>query len=108
MNPIVSVIIACHNASAFIDECLESMVIQTYRNFEIIICDDASSDDSWDKLLKWEKIDKRIVLLRNEHNSGAGSARNRCLEIALGDYFLIQDIDDYIAPPTKQWTNYAA
>lgn len=95
MNLLVSVIIACHNATAYIDECLESLVSQTYQNVEIIICDDASTDDSWDKLKEWKVKDKRIVLLQSEKNMGAGYARNKCIEAATGDFHLIQDIDDY-------------
>lgn len=98
MNPLVSIIIACHNASAYIDECLESLVNQTYQNVEIIICDDASSDDSWRILQKWYAKDKRMLLLRNEKNFGAGYARNKCLEVASGDFHMIQDIDDYSSP----------
>ena len=94
-KPLVSVIIACHNAFYYIDECLGSLVSQTYPHFEMIICDDASSDDSWSKLQKWREADQRTILLRNDKNMGAGYSRNRCLEAASGDYCMIQDIDDY-------------
>ncbi len=97
-KPLVSVIIACHNAYSYIDECLESLVKQTYPHFEMIICDDASSDNSWSKLRKWSEADRRTVLLRNEKNMGAGYTRNRCLEAASGDFLMIQDIDDYSSP----------
>ncbi len=93
-SSLVSVIIACHNAEDYIDECLESLVNQTYNNIEIIICDDASTDDSYAILELWSKKDKRVKIIRNSQNLFAAISRNKCFEAAAGDYYMIQDIDD--------------
>lgn len=90
----VSVIIACHNGEPYIDLCLGSLVSQTYKDIEIIICDDCSTDNSWTKLNSWKEKDDRIVLLKNTKNLFAAASRNRCIEVANGDYIAIQDIDD--------------
>lgn len=96
-TPLVSIIIACYNAEPYIDLCLESLVNQTYKNLEIIICDDASSDDSYQKLLCWQEKDDRIVVLKNKTNAYAAFTRNKCIEVSHGDYLMIQDIDDVSA-----------
>jgi len=97
-HPLVSVIIACYNAEKYIDTCLTALCSQTYSNIEIIICDDASKDESWRILEKWANLDSRIKILRNESNLFAASTRNRCFECANGDYFAIQDVDDISKP----------
>jgi len=95
---LVSVIIACYNGEQYIDECLESIVNQSYQNIEIIICDDASTDDSYLLLKKWQIKDYRIKLLHNVQNMHSAASRNACLNIANGKYILIQDIDDISKP----------
>lgn len=92
--PLVSVIIACHNAEKYIDECLEALVNQTYNKIEIVICDDASTDNSYAILESWSRKDKRVRLIRNEQNLFAAVSRNRCFEVANGVFYMIQDIDD--------------
>jgi len=94
----VSIIIACYNAEPYIDECLESLINQTYRNIEIIICDDASTDNSYQLLKKWQLQDDRIKLIQNSKNMHSAASRNACIDIAKGKYVLIQDIDDVSAP----------
>lgn len=97
-DALVSVIIACHNAENYIDDCLESIVSQTYNNLEIIICDDASTDGSYEKLLFWKEKDSRIIILQNEENLFAAATRNKCIEASKGEYLLIHDIDDMSFP----------
>lgn len=94
----VSIIIACYNAEDYIDTCIESIMKQTYQNFEILICNDASKDGSSKILAEWEKSDSRIIVLHNEKNEFAASARNKCIQRSTGDYIMIQDIDDYSFP----------
>lgn len=96
--PLVSVIIACYNAEKFIDECLESLLNQNYDNIEIVVCDDASTDSSYQKLDYFRKRDNRVVLLRNEKNLYAAATRNNCIRNSKGKYLLIQDIDDKSDP----------
>ena len=93
-KPLVSVIIAVHNGAPFIDDCLTAISNQTYNNLEIIICDDASIDNSIAILEKWRSLDTRIVLLHNENNMFAGATRNKCFKAAKGKYLCLQDIDD--------------
>ncbi len=93
-QPLVSVIIACYNGEKYINQCLETLVNQTYKNIEVIICDDASKDGSLTLLNQWAAKDFRIVLLHNEKNLFAAETRNRCFKVAKGEYFCIQDIDD--------------
>jgi glycosyltransferase EpsE len=93
-NELVSVIIACYNAESYIDECIESILNQSYQNIEIIICDDASTDNSYLMLKKWQAKDPRIILLQNNQNVHSACSRNSCIDLAKGKYILIQDIDD--------------
>lgn len=97
-HSLVSVIIACHNAEDYIDKCLESLVRQTYDNIEIIVCDDASTDNSYAILEQWSKKDSRVRVIRNSQNLFAAVSRNNCFKEAKGDYFMIQDVDDISAP----------
>jgi glycosyltransferase EpsE len=97
---LVSVIIACYNAEPYINGCLESLVNLNYKNIEIIICDDASTDGSWSLLARWKERDSRIVLLQNDTNMFQASARNSCINRASGKYIMIQDIDD-LSPPNR-------
>lgn len=92
--PIVSVIIPVYNAEQFIDRCLESIVNQTYTEFEILLMVGVCADDSAEKCLEWEKKDGRIsVVVRHW---GCAEARNYGLEIAKGKYIAYVDADDYI------------
>lgn len=91
----ISIIVPAYNVEKKLDRCLESLVNQTYKNIEIIICDDSSSDDTWEVMKKWADIDNRISIIRNEENIYAAATRNRCIELATGDYIALQDADDY-------------
>ena len=97
-KPLVSVIIACYNAENYIDQCFEALVGQTYQNIEIVVCDDASKDNSLIKLNEWAQRDTRIKVLHNEKNLFAAATRNYCFKEAKGDFFCIQDIDDVSMP----------
>lgn len=92
--PVVSVIIAAYNCEDHIKDCIDSILSQTFKDFEIIICDDASTDNTWNILNEYT-YDKRIRIIRNDKNLFAAAARNRCIEIAKGKYIAIQDADDY-------------
>lgn len=91
---LVSIIIACYNAEDYIDGCLNSLMKQTYQNFEIIICDDSSTDNSLEILKRWQEKDSRIHVLYNKKNMFAAYSRNRCIESSRGQFIMIQDIDD--------------
>lgn len=78
-EPIISVIIPMYNAERYVEKCLQSMIRQTYKNLEIIIVNDGSTDNSRSICEAYAKQDSRIMLINTE-NRGAGSARNTGLE----------------------------
>ena len=94
-SPLVSIIIACHNCEKYLDKYLESIINQTYQNTEIIICDDASTDNSISIIKAYERKDSRFVVLQNPVSIKAGATRNRCIDKATGEFIVIQDADDY-------------
>ncbi len=100
-NPLISVIVPAYNVEKFIGKCLESILAQTYENFELIVVDDGSNDYTSDIIEIFAKQDKRIKLIRQE-NKGVSSARNLGLDIAQGAYIMFVDADDYIEPNTLE------
>ena len=90
-----SIIVPIYNISQYIDQCVESIVNQTYKNLEIILVNDGSKDDSLEKIREWERKDSRIVVV-DKPNGGLSSARNEGLKHATGDYVLYVDGDDWI------------
>lgn len=91
----VSVIIPVYNTEPYLDECFRSVVEQTYRNLEIIIINDGSTDNSDAICRRWEKTDKRIRYVKKE-NEGQGEARNLGIRMATGAYLMFVDSDDYL------------
>lgn len=94
-NNLVSIIIPVYNVATYLDECLNSVIKQTYKNLEIILVDDGSTDDSLEICNLFAKKDKRITVLHQD-NAGVSSARNRGLNIITGEYVLFIDSDDKI------------
>lgn len=92
----ISVIVPIFNVEDVLNRCIESIVTQTYKNIEIILVDDGSSDKSGAICDEWERKDRRITVI-HKNNGGAASARNYGLEIAKGEYIGFVDSDDYIA-----------
>lgn len=90
----VSIVIPVYNAENYIEECLDSLLAQTYPDFEIICVDDGSEDRSLEILRKYEKQDGRITVL-TQKNQYAGVARNTGMERAKGKYLLFLDADDF-------------
>ena len=101
-QPLVSVLIPCYNHQAFLPDCLESLIRQTYENIELLICDDCSPDDSWNVICgyapKLEARFGRVEFLRNETNQGVTKNVNRMLRLAKGDYIKTLASDDAMAP----------
>lgn len=93
-GPKVSVIIAAYNAAEYIEECISSIQKQTYDNWELWICDDASTDDTLEIITAKANLDDRIKVLHNDINIFAGASRNKCINKCTGDYVMIQDADD--------------
>jgi len=93
-NKLVSICIPTYNAGDFIEETLKSIVNQTYKNIEIIIGDNASSDNTYDIIQKFQKKDSRIKYYKNEINLGYSTNCNKLISIAKGDYVAIYHSDD--------------
>ena len=89
----VSVIIPLYNEEKYILECINSVINQTYKNLEIIIVDDKSTDNSL-KILEQIK-DDRIKTIKLDKNSGVAHARNKGVEVSTGDYICFLDSDDF-------------
>lgn len=95
MEKLISIIVPIYNVEKYLEECLNSIINQTYKNLEIILINDGSIDRSREICEKFEKIDKRITLL-NSVNKGAGAAKNIGLDKCSGEYITFVDSDDYI------------
>lgn len=93
----ISVIVPVYNVEPYIDQCMESICKQTYRNLEIIIIYDESSDGTLKKCKEWEQADNRICLKINQKRRGLGAARNIGLGMAKGDYIIYVDSDDWLS-----------
>ena len=91
----VSIIMGIYNCESTLDEAIESVLCQTYDNWELIMCDDGSTDDTFNKA-KWyeEKYPNKIRVLKNDKNMRLAATLNRCLEVATGEYIARMDADD--------------
>ena len=96
MNPLISVIVPVYNVENYLKKCLESITNQTYKNLEIILIDDGSTDNSGKICDEYAGKDNRIKVV-HKINGGLSDARNAGLEIAKGEYIGFVDSDDYIA-----------
>lgn len=91
----VSFIVPVYNVEKYLERCIQSILSQSYSNFELILVNDGSPDNSQKIIDNYKKKDKRIVSIKKE-NEGVSAARNDGLNIATGDYILFIDSDDYI------------
>jgi glycosyltransferase EpsE len=96
----ISVIIGIYNCAPTLQEALDSLYTQTFQNFEIILCDDGSEDDTYSIALENKYRHSNIVLLRNEKNLGLNATLNKCIEVSQGQYIARMDGDD-ISLPTR-------
>jgi len=92
-NPFVSIVVPCYNQAQYLDEALQSLLDQTYSNWECIIVNDGSPDTTEEVAQKWEAKDIRFVYVYQE-NGGVSSARNLGIEQAKGEFILTLDADD--------------
>lgn len=95
LNSLVSVIVPIYKVEDYLDECVKSIVGQTYKNIEIILVDDGSPDHCPQKCDEWVKKDLRIRVVHKQ-NGGLSSARNAGLDVAKGEYIAFVDSDDFI------------
>ena len=98
MNPLVSVCIPTFNSAKYLKECIDSVLAQTFTDFEIVVVDNHSSDETLSIIQEYAKRDLRFRVICNERNIGAIPNFNRCIEIAQGDWIKFVHSDDLIAP----------
>ncbi len=97
MEKLISVIVPVYNVGPYLKRCLDSILSQTYRNLEIILVDDGSTDNSGAICDEYKKLDKRVLVIHKE-NEGVSKARNVGMDISKGEYLTFVDSDDYIEP----------
>ena len=100
-NTLVSIIVPTYNVGNYVQRAIESSLNQTYKNIELILIDDGSTDETWEVLEHYALQDKRIVA-KSQKNAGVSAARNCGLRLATGDYVLFLDSDDWIETNTVQ------
>ena len=95
---LVSVLMSVYNGASTLEKAAASILAQTYRDLELILCDDASTDDTWRIMQRIAASDARVTIFQNETNLGLGASLNRCLSHAQGEYIARQDADDLSDP----------
>jgi glycosyltransferase involved in cell wall biosynthesis len=98
LKPKVSILIPTYNGARYIEACLDSVLSQTYKDIEILVVDDGSTDATFEILERYAANDQRIRLVRNEHNLGLVGNWNRCIELAQGEWIKFVFQDDWIEP----------
>lgn len=93
-KPLLSIIVPCYNAGEEIERCLLSLLNQTYRNMEVVVVDDASTDDSIQRVESLQ--DDRTILIRHSSNQGLSCTRNTGLNVVRGEYIGFVDADDFV------------
>ncbi len=94
IKPKLSVIMSVYNGEKYLNEAIDSILNQTFKDFEFIIIDDASSDKTLSIIKQYNDKDKRIVLIQNEKNIGLTKSLNKGIKLAKGDYIARMDADD--------------
>lgn len=111
MQPLISVIIPVYKVEKYLNKCIESFLIQEYKNLEIILVDDGSPDNCPKLCDEWAQKDKRIKVIHKD-NGGVASARNAGIKSATGDYLCFCDSDDTVEPEFSKFIvdsiNYGA
>ena len=92
----ISVIVPIYNVEKYLEKCIQSIINQTYRNLEIILVDDGSTDSSGEIADKYKNLDNRVKVI-HKINGGLSDARNKGCEIATGEYISFIDSDDFVA-----------
>ena len=95
---LVSVLMSVYNGASTLEKAAASVLAQTYRDLELILCDDASTDDTWRIMQRIARSDTRVTVFQNETNLGLGASLNECLSRAKGEYIARQDADDVSDP----------
>lgn len=98
INKKVSVIMGIYNCASTLQEAVESIQAQTYTNWNMILCDDGSTDDTYAVAVRLAQDDSRIKVIKNKQNMGLNATLNHCLEYADGEYIARMDGDDECVP----------
>ena len=106
-NDLISVIVPVYNVERYLEKCVQSICAQTYKNLEIILVDDGSTDRSGEICDSLAKTDSRIKVIKKQ-NGGLSDARNAALNIAAGKKLMFVDSDDYLSPSAAEKLLYAA
>ena len=93
-SPLFSIIVPIYNVERYLEQCIESVIAQDYQNYELILVDDGSPDNSIDICIKYAKKYKNIIVI-HKTNGGLSDARNAGIQIARGEYLMFLDSDDY-------------
>ena len=101
-SPLISVIVPVYKVEKYLPACLDSLLAQTYRNFELIVVNDGSPDDCWQIMQRYAAQDARVRIF-NKENGGVSSARNFGLDVARGEYIGFVDSDDFVLPQYLEW-----
>lgn len=99
---LISVIMSTKDDSKTIDLAIKSILQQTYGNFELLIIDDGSKDDTFNILQKYSKKDSRVKIYKNDSNLGLTKSLNQLISLSNGEYIARQDADDYSTPERLQ------
>ena len=94
----ISVIMGIYNCAPYLEEAIQSILNQTITSWELILCDDGSTDNTCEIAKRFAELDERIILLRNEKNLGLNKTLNKCLAAASGDLIARMDGDDISLP----------
>ena len=105
--PFVSLIIPVYNAEKYLRRCLTSAMEQTFKDMEILVVNDGSTDESLAICLEYAQMDPRFHII-NKENTGVSDSRNRAIQIAKGDYLQFMDSDDWLTPDATETFVYAA
>jgi len=101
-QPLVSIICGYYNRESMVDDSVQSLIDQTYKNLEIIIFDDCSTDHTYEKLKKFEEIDSRVKIIRHERNIGFTNGLINAINQSNGDYYAIHGSGDISYPQRIQ------
>lgn len=97
MEPLISVIVPIYNVKAYLDRCVESLRGQSYKDLEILLVDDGSTDGCGKVCDRYAAQDPRITVIHKK-NGGLSDARNAALDVAQGEYYAFVDGDDWVSP----------
>ena len=95
MNSLISIIVPVYNVEKYLNECIDSIIAQTYSNIEIILVNDGSTDASGKICDEYAEKDGRIKVI-HQVNAGLSAARNAGMAVATGEYLYFVDSDDYV------------